>query len=175
MALSSINRVIIVGNLTRDPELRSLPSGLCVCHLRVACNGRRRTEDGGWAERPNYFDVSVFGPHGENSKRYLRKGRAVAIDGRLEWREWEATGQPKRQSVSIIADTVQFLGGPDTRPAAGSSESSAAEVPTATGETDGSAVAAAAEAEAEAEVGADEAELASVASGPEDEGDELSF
>ena len=115
MALSSINRAIVVGNLTRDPELRPLPSGQSVCHLRIACNGRRRTQEGKWEERPNYFDVSVFGPQGVNAHRYLSKGRAVAIDGRLEWREWETTGQPKRQSVSIIADTVQFLGAPAGR------------------------------------------------------------
>lgn len=106
----NINRVIITGNLTRDPELRALPSGTSVCELRVACNGRRKTAEGKWEDDPNFFNVSVWGPQGENCKRYLSKGRAVAIDGRLRWHEWETDGQ-KRQAVDIIAETVQFLGG----------------------------------------------------------------
>lgn len=108
----NINRVIITGNLTRDPELRSLPSGTSVCELRVACNGRRKNSEGQWEDDPNYFNVSVWGQQGENCKRYLSKGRGVAIDGRLRWREWETDGQ-KRQAVDIIAETVQFLGGRD--------------------------------------------------------------
>ena len=106
----NINRVIITGNLTRDPEVRSLPSGTSVCELRVACNGRRKNSEGNWEDDPNYFNVSVWGQQGENCKRYLSKGRGVAIDGRLRWREWETDGQ-KRQAVDIIAETVQFLGG----------------------------------------------------------------
>ena len=108
----NINRVIITGNLTRDPELRSLPSGTSVCELRVACNGRRRTAEGQWEDDPNFFNVTVWGQQGENCARYLSKGRGVAIDGRLNWREWETEGQ-KRSAVDIIAETVQFLGGRD--------------------------------------------------------------
>jgi single-strand DNA-binding protein len=114
----NINRVIITGNLTRDPEIRTLPSGTSVCELRVACNGRRRNADGTWEDDPNYFNVSVWGQQGENCKRYLSKGRGVAIDGRLRWREWETDGQ-KRQAVDIIAETVQFLGGRDDASAGG--------------------------------------------------------
>ncbi len=108
----SINRVILIGNLTRDPESRELPSGTTVCHLRVACNRVRRDEDGGWVERPNFFDVSVFGPQAESAQQYLHKGRPVGIDGRLEWREWETPDQQRRQAVNIVAETVQFLGRP---------------------------------------------------------------
>lgn len=108
----NINRVIITGNLTKDPDLRSLPSGTTVCELRVACNGRRRTAEGQWEDDPNYFTVTVWGQQGENCKRFLSKGRGVAIDGRLRWREWETEGQ-KRSAVDIIAETVQFLGGRD--------------------------------------------------------------
>ena len=112
MAASNINRVIITGNLTRDPELRSLQSGMSVCSLRVACNTRRKNnQTGEWEDKPNYFDVTVWGAQGENASRYLAKGRPVAIDGRLEWREWEAQDGTKRQAVEVIADTVQFLGG----------------------------------------------------------------
>jgi single-strand DNA-binding protein len=103
----NINRVLLTANLTRDPDLRTLASGSSVCNLRVAVNSRMK-RDGEWTEKPNYFDVSVFGAQAESCKRFLVKGRMVAIDGRLDWREWEQDGA-KRQSVSIIADTVQFL------------------------------------------------------------------
>jgi single-strand DNA-binding protein len=115
MAGSNINRVIITGNLTRDPELRSLASGNSVCSLRVACNGRRRNPaTNEWEDVPNYFDVTVWGAQGENCKKFLGRGRGVAVDGRLQWREWtdKDSGQ-KRQAVDIVADTVQFLGGRD--------------------------------------------------------------
>jgi single-strand DNA-binding protein len=114
MAATNINRVVLTGNLTTDPELRSLPgSGTSVCKLRVACNTRRKGASGDWEDKPNYFDVTVWGAQGENCARYLSKGRPVAIDGRLEWREWQDKDANKRQSVEIIADSVQFLGGRD--------------------------------------------------------------
>jgi single-strand DNA-binding protein len=114
MAGGNINRVIITGNLTKDPDLRSLSSGNSVCSLRVACNGRRKNnETGQWEDQPNYFDVTVWGAQGENCARYLAKGRGVAVDGRLQWREWTDQQGNKRQSVDIIAESVQFLGGRD--------------------------------------------------------------
>src|SRR3954453_19733847 len=123
---ANINRVVLVGNLTRDPEMKHLPSGTALCSLRIAVNTRRKDESGQWTDKPNYFDVSVWGNQGESCAQYLAKGRPVAIDGRLEWRggegtagpgsgtwrEWEATdGSGKRQAVEIVADNVQFLGG----------------------------------------------------------------
>jgi single-strand DNA-binding protein len=113
VAATNINRVVLTGNLTRDPELRSTGSGTPVCSLRVACNTRRRNgATGDWEDKPNYFDVTVWGAQGENCSQYLQKGRPVAIDGRLEWREWDATdGSGKRSAVEIVADTVQFLCG----------------------------------------------------------------
>jgi single-strand DNA-binding protein len=113
MAATNINRVVLTGNLTTDPELRSLPSGTSVCKLRVAVNTRRKGAGGEWEDKPNYFDVTVWGAQGENCARYLAKGRPVAIDGRLEWREWETENQGKRQAIDIVADSVQFLGGRD--------------------------------------------------------------
>jgi single-strand DNA-binding protein len=111
MAATNINRVVLTGNLTRDPELRNLPnSGTSVCSLRLAVNTRRRDESGNWVDKPNFFDITVWGAQGENCAQYLSKGRPVAIDGRLEWREWEDKQGNKRQSVDIIADSVQFLG-----------------------------------------------------------------
>jgi len=111
MAASNINRVVLTGNLTFDPELRSLNSGSSVCKLRIASNTRRKDASGEWVDKPNYFDVTVWGAQGENCARYLSKGRGVAIDGRLEWREWQDKEGNKRQSVEIVADSVQFLGG----------------------------------------------------------------
>lgn len=109
MSYSSINRVVLIGRLTRDPELRALASGNSVCGLRVACNATRRDVHGDYHERPNYFDVSVYGAIGESVHRYMRKGSRVAIDGRLEWREWEGADEQRRQAVSVVADSVQFL------------------------------------------------------------------
>ena len=112
--MANINRVVLVGNLTRDPELRHTPSGMAVCSLRIAVNTRRKDgATGEWTEKPNYFDITVWGNQGENCAQYLAKGRPVAIDGRLEWREWDAQDGTKRQAVEVIADTVQFLGGRD--------------------------------------------------------------
>jgi single-strand DNA-binding protein len=106
--MQSINRVVLTGNLTRDPELKSTP-GLSICNLRVACNSRRKdSQSGEWVDKPNYFDVVVFGAQGENCSKFLSKGRGVGVDGRLDWREWETDGG-KRQAVQIIADSVQFL------------------------------------------------------------------
>jgi single-strand DNA-binding protein len=108
--MANINRVVLVGNLTKDPELRHTPGGTPVCSLRIAVNSRRRDESGNWTDKPNYFDVSVFGNQAESCSQYLSKGRPVGIDGRLDWREWDAQDGTKRQAVQIIAESVQFLG-----------------------------------------------------------------
>ena len=113
MAATNINRVVLTGNLTRDPELRTTPSGTSVCSLRLACNTRRKDASGEWVDKPNYFDVTIWGRQGENAAQYLAKGRPVAVDGRLEWREWDDQQGNKRQSIDIIADSVQFLGSRD--------------------------------------------------------------
>jgi single-strand DNA-binding protein len=124
VAATNINSVVITGNLTRDPELRSTPGGTSVCSLRVAVNSRRKDGDSGqWVDKPNYFDVTVWGAQGENCAQYLAKGRPVAVAGRLNWREWEAQDGSKRQSVDIIADSVQFLGSRDGAQMNGSPES----------------------------------------------------
>jgi single-strand DNA-binding protein len=115
VAASNINVVVITGNLTQDPELRHLGSGTAVCELRVAVNSRRKDgSTGEWVDKPNYFNVTVWGAQGENCANYLSKGRPVAIEGRLDWREWEAKdGGGKRQAVQIVANSVQFLGSRD--------------------------------------------------------------
>ena len=112
MAASNVNVAVITGNLTQDPELRSTGGGTSVCEMRVAVNSRRKDgQSGQWVDKPNYFSISVFGNQAESCAQYLGKGRPVAIDGRLDWREWEAKdGGGKRESVEIVADSVQFLG-----------------------------------------------------------------
>lgn len=111
MAASNINRVILTGNLTRDPETRPA-GGTTVTQLRLAVNSRRKdNQSGQWIDEPNYFDVTVWGAQGENCQRYLGKGRPVAVDGRLKWREWTTQDGQKRQAVDVVADSVQFLGG----------------------------------------------------------------
>ena len=130
MAATNINRVVLTGNLTRDPELRSTGSGTAVCSLRVACNTRRRNAaTGDWEDKPNFFDVTVWGAQGENCSRFLSKGRPVALDGRLEWREWEGQDGNKRQSVEIVADAVQFLGGREDGPSNGGGFTPRSDVP----------------------------------------------
>src|SRR5690242_3502246 len=139
MAATNINRVVMTGNLTRDPELRSLASGTSVCSLRIASNTRRKNNaTGEWEDKPNYFDVTVWGAQGDNCARYLSKGRPVAIDGRLEWSEWvdKDTGK-NRSKVEIVADSVQFLGGRDENGgggAAGGGFTPRSDVPVDTGD-----------------------------------------
>jgi single-strand DNA-binding protein len=119
--MQNVNRVVLTGNLTRDPELRQFPTGGAVCSLRVAVNGRRKNnETGQWEDQPNYFNVTVFGSHGENCARYLVKGRPVAVDGRLRWHEYSRQDGSRAQAVDVVAETVQFLGSrQDTDGAAG--------------------------------------------------------
>ncbi|HVY78614.1 MAG TPA: single-stranded DNA-binding protein [Solirubrobacterales bacterium] len=110
-----MNVVVITGNLTKDPELRHTGGGTAVCELRVAVNSRRKNgQTGEWEDKPNFFDVVVWGAQGENCATYLSKGRPVAVEGRLDWSEWEAKdGSGKRQKVQIVANSVQFLGSRD--------------------------------------------------------------
>jgi single-strand DNA-binding protein len=113
VAARNINRVVLTGNLTRDPELRSTGGGLAVCSLRIAVNGSRKDEAGNWVEEPNYFNVTIFGRQGETAAQYLSKGRGVAVDGRLRWREYTDKDNNKREAIEVVADTLQFLSGPD--------------------------------------------------------------
>jgi single-strand DNA-binding protein len=108
----NINSVVLVGNLTRDPELRHTPSGTAVTTLRIAVNDRvKRGEE--WTDAAYYFDVTVWGRTAENCAQYLAKGRPVGVQGKLTWREWDAQDGSKRQSVEVVADNIQFLGSRD--------------------------------------------------------------
>lgn len=140
MAASNINVVVITGNLTKDPDLRHTGGGTAVCELRVAVNSRRK-EGNDWVDKPNYFDVVVWGAQGENCATYLSKGRPVAVEGRLDWREWEAKdGSGKRQAVQIIANSVQFLGSRDSSGGGnGNGFSPSSDVPADTSDFEGAA------------------------------------
>lgn len=106
----SINRVILVGNLTRDPELRNLPSGMAVLSIRLAVNTRRKDgQTGEWMDEPNYFTVTIFGNRGEALSRFLSRGSRIGVDGRLRWREWQDKDGNKRESIEIVADDIQML------------------------------------------------------------------
>jgi single-strand DNA-binding protein len=104
-----INRVTLVGRLTRDPELRHLPSGTPVLQMGLAVNGRQKDDADNWTDKPNFFDIKVFGNQAEMLSQHLAKGRRVGIDGRLDWSSWEAQDGSKRSKVEIVANTVQFL------------------------------------------------------------------
>ena len=111
--MADINRVTLIGRLTRDPEIRHTASGDPVCQLRLAVNARARDENGQWGDKPNFFDVVIFGRQAESAGNYLSKGRRVGVDGRLSWREWNTQDGQKRQSVEVIANDLLFLDGRD--------------------------------------------------------------
>ena len=105
---ADLNRVTLVGRLTRDPELRHSSGGAAICSMRIAINSRGKQGDE-WVDRPNYFDVTVFGRQAETASTYLAKGRRIGVDGRLSWSEWQAQDGAKRQSVEVIAGDLFFL------------------------------------------------------------------
>lgn len=106
----SFNQVILMGNLTRDPELRQTPNGQSVCSFSLALNRSYKGSDGNWTEATDYIDVVAWGPLGERVSQYLTKGRPCLVNGRLQSRSWEQDGQ-KRSKVEVVAQDVTFLGG----------------------------------------------------------------
>jgi len=109
----SINKVLISGNLTRDPELRSTASGMPVLGLGVAVNDRRKNQSTGeWEDYPNFIDCTMFGTRAESVSRFLSKGAKVAIEGKLRWSQWEREGQ-KRSKIEVIVDEIEFLSARD--------------------------------------------------------------
>lgn len=105
----SINRVVISGNLTRDPELRRTQSGMAILSLRMAVNDRRRNpQTGEWEDYANYIDCTLFGTRGESLSNILTKGMKVAIEGKLRWSQWETDGQ-KRSKIEVIVDDLEFM------------------------------------------------------------------
>jgi single-strand DNA-binding protein len=109
--MASVNRVILVGNLGRDPELRYIQSGQAVANFSVATNEKWRDKEGNNQERTEWHRIVVWGKSAENCAQYLVKGRSVYIEGKLQTREWEDREGNKRTTTEIVAQTVQFLGG----------------------------------------------------------------
>ena len=105
----SFNQVILMGNLTRDPELRNTPNGQSVCSFSLALNRSYKDQSGEWKEATDYVDIVAWGPLGERVSQYVTKGRPVLVSGRLQSRSWEQDGQ-KRSKVEVIANDVTFLG-----------------------------------------------------------------
>ena len=105
----SINKVLISGNLTRDPELRSTASGTSVLSFGVAVNDRRRNQQTGeWEDYPNFIDCTMFGSRAESVSRFISKGSKVAIEGKLRWSQWERDGQ-RRSKIEVIVDEIEFM------------------------------------------------------------------
>jgi single-strand DNA-binding protein len=104
----SVNQVILMGNLTRDPELRQTPNGQNVCGFGLALNRAYRTQSGDWQEATDFIDIVTWGPLAERVSQYLAKGRRVLVQGRLQSRSWEQDGQ-KRSKVEVVANDVTFL------------------------------------------------------------------
>lgn len=117
----NVNSVTLTGNLTRDPDLRELESGTKVANMRIAVNGRRRTAAGEYVDTVDYFDVAVFGARAESCATYLAKGRPIAVQGRLDWRETTKDDE-RREYVRVIAAQVEFLGRKPAEPKAEEAE-----------------------------------------------------
>lgn len=118
--MASFNRVLLIGNLTKDPELRYIPSGTAVANLRLAVNSTFRDQSGQRKEETCFVTVVVWARQAETCTQYLKKGRAVFVEGRLVYRSWEVEGKT-RSTMEVRADRVQFLGGPGGSGAAGQS------------------------------------------------------
>lgn len=118
--MANLNKVMLLGNLTRDPELRHTPKGSAVADLGVAVNRKIQDGNGGWKDETTFVDVTVWGASAENANKYLSKGRGVFIEGRLQMDVWDdkTTGQ-KRTKLKVVAENLQFL--PDGKGGARSS------------------------------------------------------
>lgn len=124
--MANLNKVMLMGNLTRDPEVRYTPKGTAVGDLGIAVNRRVSDGNGNWTDETTFVDVTVWGSNAENAQKFLSKGRGVFIEGRLQMDTWEdkQSGQ-KRSKLKVVAEVLQFLpdgkGGSQTRQPSGSS------------------------------------------------------
>jgi single-strand DNA-binding protein len=110
--MASVNKVILIGNLTRDPDLRYSPKGTPVTELGLALNRRYRSGDNDWQEETTFVDVTLWGNQAETAQKYLTKGRQVYVEGRLRLDSWEdKTSGQKRSKLRVVGETIQFLGG----------------------------------------------------------------
>lgn len=110
--MSNINRVMLSGNLTREPELRSTPGGMAVLQMGIAVNGRRKNgQTGQWEDVPNYFDLVMFGNRAQAVSQHLGKGSKVAVEGELRWRQWQAQDGSNRSKVEVVVNEIEFMSG----------------------------------------------------------------
>lgn len=107
--MANFNRVILAGNITRDIELKYIPSGIAVTEITLAINDRRKTQSGEWTEETNFVDVTLWGRNAEVASEYLSKGSPILIEGRLKYDTWETDGQ-KRSRLRVVGERIQFLG-----------------------------------------------------------------
>jgi len=109
--MASYNRVILVGNLTRDPEIKYIPSGTPVCEVGLAVNDRRKNQNGEWIEETTFVDVTLWARTAEVASEYLSKGSPVLIEGRLKLDTWETNDGQKRSKLRVVCERMQMLGG----------------------------------------------------------------
>lgn len=110
--MANLNKVFLMGNLTRDPELRYTPGGTAVAEMGLAVNRQFRNQAGEMQEETTFVNITVWGRQGENVHQYLSKGRSAFVEGRLQYDSWEDRDGQKRSRLRVVADRVQFLGGP---------------------------------------------------------------
>ena len=108
--MASYNRVILVGNLTRDPELRYIPSGTAVTEIGLAVNDRRKNSEGQWVEETTFVDVTLWARQAEVASEYLTKGAPILIEGRLKFDTWETSDGQKRSKLRVVGERMQMLG-----------------------------------------------------------------
>lgn len=132
--MSSFNRVILMGNLTRDPELRVTPNGNSICKLGLATSRVYSTKDGERREETTFVDIDAFGKQADVIAKYMKKGRPILVEGRLKLDQWEADGQ-KRSKLSVVLENFQFLGSKDDEGDQSTPAPRAAAAPAATAAT----------------------------------------
>ena len=120
--MASLNKVFLVGNLTKDPEIRFVPSGQAVANLRMATNRKYKAGNGEWKEEVTYLGVEVWGKSAEACGEYLKKGSPLLVEGRLKLKEWTAQDGQKRSMLEVVAERVQFLSGGPRREGAAPAE-----------------------------------------------------
>ena len=118
----TVNKVILIGNLGRDPELRNTESGTAVANLSVATSERRKDRDGNWNDHTEWHRATVFGRTAENAARYLQKGRQVYVEGKLRTTKWQAKDGSDRWTTEVVVDQLRFLGGRDGNASQGTQE-----------------------------------------------------
>jgi len=113
--MANLNKVMLIGNLTRDPQLSYLPSQTAVVEFGMAINDRRKQQDGSYADKVNFIDLSMFGKRAEVLQKYVKKGDPLFIEGKLDFQSWEKDGQ-KRSKLKVVVQNFEFLGKPSGEP-----------------------------------------------------------